>query len=347
MNGDNPTCVVHKFGGSSLADASCFRQVAKIIDGRKEERRLIVVSAMGGVTDDLVRAVHVAGTRDFGYREIMEAVGARHRKTIAELVSPDSAARLYESLTRDLAEVEEVLHVTTVLHGYSRNGLELVSGYGEIWSARILAALLAEQQPSVDWLDARDVLVVVRNDTGADVVWPASREKTEQWIAQRGGLPSTLVITGFVASTADGIAATLGRNGSDVSASVFAALLDAQEIHIWTDVDGVMSANPRLVSEAVTLDSLSYDEAIELAYFGAKVIHPNTISTAVERNLPIFIRNTFRPQLAGDTDPRALVVQSARERARDGRVDCPRQRRRHWHDRRPRHCAAPIRGTAR
>jgi aspartokinase/homoserine dehydrogenase 1 len=108
-----------------------------------------------------------------------------------------------------------------------------------------------------------------------------------------------VVITGFVASTEEGVAATLGRNGSDFSASIFGTLFDAEEIHIWTDVDGVMSANPRLVSEAVTLDTLSYEEAIELAYFGAKVIHPSTISTAVERSLPIFIRNTFRPEHPG------------------------------------------------
>jgi len=151
----------------------------------------------------------------------------------------------------------------------------------------------------VAWLDAREVLIVERTDAGADVDWAASRELMTDWIARAGGLPRTLVVTGFVASTAAGVAATLGRNGSDYSASIFAALLDADEIHIWTDVDGVMSANPRLVGEAVTLDSLSYDEAMELAYFGAKVIHPRTMTPALERDLPIFIRNTFRPEHPG------------------------------------------------
>jgi aspartokinase/homoserine dehydrogenase 1 len=273
--------------------------VAKIVTERPEQRRLIVVSAMSGVTDQLVRAVHVAGKQDLGYRDIMAAVGARHRQTIAELLSADAAGRLCEVLTRDLAIIEEVLHVTTVLHGYSRNGLELVSGYGEVWSAQLLAALLREELDDIDWLDARDVLTVTRTETGADVMWPESRARANEWVAKRGGLPRTLVITGFVASTEDGLAATLGRNGSDFSASIFGTLFDAQEIHIWTDVDGVMSANPRLVSEAVTLETLSYEEAIELAYFGAKVIHPSTISTAVERDLPIFIRNTFRPDHPG------------------------------------------------
>jgi aspartokinase/homoserine dehydrogenase 1 len=299
MTTDQLTCVVHKFGGTSVADAKCFRQVAEIVAARPEQRRLIVVSAMAGITDQLVRAVHVAGKQDLAYRDIMTAVGNRHRQTIAELLSAEAAGRLCEALTRDLAIIEEVLHVTTVLHGYSRNGLELVSGYGEVWSAQMLAALLRQEGESVDWLDAREVLTVTRTETGADVMWPESRARADAWVAQHGGLPSTLVITGFVASTEDGLAATLGRNGSDFSASIFGTLFDAQEIHIWTDVDGVMSANPRLVSEAVTLETLSYEEAIELAYFGAKVIHPSTISTAVEKNLPIFIRNTFRPDHPG------------------------------------------------
>src|SRR5690349_775626 len=215
---DAPTCVVHKFGGTSLGNAECFREVAKIVTERPEQRRLIVVSAMAGVTDQLVRAVHVAGKRDLGYREIIAAVGARHRQTIAELLSADAAGCLCEVLNRDLGIIEEVLRVSTVLHGYSRNGLELVSGYGEVWSAQMLAALLREELDDIDWLDARDVLTVTRTETGADVMWPESRARANEWVAKRGRLPRTLVITGFIASTEDGLAATLGRNGSDVSA---------------------------------------------------------------------------------------------------------------------------------
>ena len=177
------TCVVHKFGGTSLADAACFRQVAKIVNALAEERRLIVVSAMAGVTDQLVRAVHVAGKRDLGYREIIADVGARHRRTIRELLPNEAANRLCDVLQRDLTIIEEVLHVTTVLRGYSRNGLELVSGYGEVWSAQILAALLREEHEDTEWLDAREVLTVVRNDTAADVAWPESHARAEAWVA--------------------------------------------------------------------------------------------------------------------------------------------------------------------
>lgn len=291
--------VVHKFGGTSLADAERIRGVAKIVSARPESQRFVVVSAMGGVTDALVRAVQLAGSRDPAYIGAIEEVRNRHHATIAELLPTDAAAALIATVDRDLGDVLDVLRAATLLHGYSRDTLELVSGYGEVWSAQILCAVMAASKREVGWLDARDVLTVTRTATGAEVSWHASRQRTDSWVAHRGSLPETLIITGFVASTPEGVAATLGRNGSDFSASIFAALLDAEEIHIWTDVDGVMSANPRLVSEAVTLDALSYDEAMELAYFGAKVIHPSTMAPAVERALPIYIRNTFKPEHEG------------------------------------------------
>jgi aspartokinase/homoserine dehydrogenase 1 len=293
-------CVVHKFGGTSLADSACFRRVAEIVTARPEARRAVVVSAMSGVTNALVSAVELAGAGDMAYRQELEEISARHRLTFEELLSGGASRDLAARLERDLADIGDVLHATTLLHRPSSDVLSLVSGYGEVWAAQLLAAYLEQSgQPSV-WLNARDVLTVVANDSAVpDILWPASRERTDQWIAARVDAQRNIVITGFIARTAGGVATTLGRNGSDFSASIFAALLDAEEIHIWTDVDGVMSANPRLVPEAVTLDALTYDEAMELAYFGAKVIHPSTMAPAVERGLPIFIRNTFKPEHPG------------------------------------------------
>lgn len=291
--------VAHKFGGSSLADASCFRLVADIIAARPESQRIVVVSAMSGVTDALVGVTRLAASGSDAYDEDLDSIRVRHLETLGELVGADGAPAVAAAIERDLADVADVLRAAALLRGYSRDTLDLVTGYGEVWSAQMLAALIRATGDDVAWLDAREVLIVERTDAGADVDWAASRELMTDWIARAGGLPRTLVVTGFVASTAAGVAATLGRNGSDYSASIFAALLEADEIHIWTDVDGVMSANPRLVGEAVTLDSLSYDEAMELAYFGAKVIHPRTMTPALERDLPIFIRNTFRPEHPG------------------------------------------------
>lgn len=291
--------LVHKFGGTSLATAGHIRRVADIIIARPEARRTIVVSAMSGVTNDLVRIVELAGAGDPGYRLILDDVRARHAATIAELVPARAAADLDAALDADLANLRDVLHATTLLHRSSRETLDLVSGNGEIWSARMLAAHLESRGHPAAFLDARDVLTVSWSGPNVEVDWDVSRERVGRRLSQRDGLPATLVVTGFIASTPDGVATTLGRNGSDFSASIFAALFDASEIHIWTDVDGVLSADPRLVPDAITLDAVSYDEAMELAYFGAKVIHPSTMAPAVERSLPIFIRNTFRPELPG------------------------------------------------
>jgi aspartokinase/homoserine dehydrogenase 1 len=292
--------VVHKFGGTSLADASCVRRVAEIVAARPESQRIVVVSAMSGVTNMLVRAVELAGARDTdGYRGVLEDVELKHRGAIADLVPPAAVRELDEAITKDLSDIRDVLHATTLLRRHSRETLDLVTGYGEVWSARMLAAHLVSRGNGALWIDAREVLTARWNDETCEIDWGSSRDRLERWTVAHPDASTTLIVTGFIASTADGVATTLGRNGSDFSASIFAALFDADEIHIWTDVDGVMSADPRLVPEALTLEEMSYDEAMELAYFGAKVIHPSTMAPAVQRGLPIFIRNTFRPEVPG------------------------------------------------
>jgi aspartokinase/homoserine dehydrogenase 1 len=291
--------VVHKFGGTSLASAERFRAVADIVLARPEPRHAVVVSAMAGVTDALVRAVERAGARDPAYAREVEALRERHHHTAAELLPPDAAAEAREAVDRELADAGDVLRAAWILRHSPRGAADLVAGLGEVWSARLLAAHLATRGAGGAWLDAREVLVAEPGEGSARVDWPASRARLAAWAEARGGLPATLVVTGFVASTAAGVPATLGRNGSDFSASIFGALLGADEIHIWTDVDGVMSADPRLVPEAVVLDRLSYREAVELAHFGARVVHPATMGPAVERGIPLYIRNTFRPGAPG------------------------------------------------
>ena len=292
--------VVHKFGGTSLADAACFRRVADIIASRPERHRAVVVSAMSGVTNSLIRAVELAGARDVdAYTQTLAELGEKHRRTLNDLVPGDAREQIGALMERDLADIGDVLHAATLLRQYSRETLDLVSGYGEVWSSRLLQAHLESVGASSARIDARDVLVAEWRDERLEIDWSASRARLDASLASQGELPATLIITGFVAATRDGVVTTLGRNGSDFSASIFAALLDASEVHIWTDVDGVMSANPSLVPEALTLDDMSYEEAMELAYFGAKVIHPSTMAPAVQRGLPIYIRNTFRPELVG------------------------------------------------
>lgn len=291
--------VVHKFGGTSVASAERYQHVAQILKQRGEPRRAVVVSAMSGVTDALVRAVHMAAARDRSYVEAIRQLKERHRDTVAQLVPPEVGDELLERFDRDFTDVSDVLHATWLLRSHSDRAMDLVTGYGEIWSAQMLAAHLRAKGESAGWLDARQILVVDHKDDAVEIDWEASRARIRSWLESQESLPENLIITGYIAVTRDGLATTLGRNGSDYSASLFGALLDAAEIHIWTDVDGVMSADPRLVPDAVLLDELSYNEAMELAYFGARVIHPGTMAPAVSRTIPIFIRNTFRPEIPG------------------------------------------------
>jgi len=291
--------VVHKFGGTSLGDAERFRAVTRILRERPEPFRVVVVSAMGGTTDALIRAVEQAGSGDPAYRDEMQRIRDRQRATIEALLD-DEAARsladaLREALDSDLQDAADVLRAAWVLRHCPRGAVDMVSGLGELWSARLLSARIAADGGDTDWLDARKVLVAEPPEGGARLDWSASRRKLAAWREARPSHPETLVVTGFIATTPEGAPTTLGRNGSDFSASIFGALFGAEAIHIWTDVDGVRSADPRVIPEAVHLETLSYHEAIELAHFGAAVIHPATMGPAVDLGIPIHIRNTFRP----------------------------------------------------
>jgi aspartokinase/homoserine dehydrogenase 1 len=290
---------IHKFGGSSLRTAKHFSRVVDII-GAAEPPRAIVAAAMGGVTDALADAVEAATRRDDAYGETLAALRARHVEVVEALLPADQAAPLIERIERDCEDLNDVLRAAWILRDGSRGTFDMVMGQGELWSAQILGAALTAKGISASWLDAREVLVIETGVSRApEVDWKAAEKRLSAWQAKDANRGDVVVISGFVASTADGVPATLGRNGSDYSASIFAALLGASEIHIWTDVDGVMSADPELVPDAVVLESLSYQEASELAYFGAKLIHPATMGPAVERSIPIYIRNSFNPDAPG------------------------------------------------
>ena len=213
--------------------------------------------------------------------------------------------------------------------------MEFVSGHGEIWSAQLLHAYLKTRGHSSTWLDARKVLVVEPNSNTVAIDWPLSQEKLNAWQMDQADT-DFLIITGYVASTHDGVATTLKRNGSDLSASIFAALLGADSVTIWTDVDGVFSADPRRVNDAVIIPELSYQEAAELAYFGAKVIHPNTMCAGDRKRHHRLDQKQFQARSSGHENLRVLTVRRADQRIRGGRRHGPHKRRRHRDDRHPR-----------
>jgi aspartokinase/homoserine dehydrogenase 1 len=288
--------VVHKFGGTSVADAERYRHVAELLLVRDETLQVTVVSAMKGVTDALIALAELAAHDDPQWHERWQQVHERHREA-AKVLLGDNAGATLEWLQQRFDHLREVLAALAVIGELPREVLERVQGLGEVYSAQLLGHYLQALGEDCAVLDARDVLVVSHGDLGVDVDWSLSAQRLAGWRQQHA--QQRVVVTGFVARDRNDRITTLGRNGSDYSGAIFAALFDADELQIWTDVDGVLSADPRVVPEAVQLEALSYDEACELAYFGAKVVHPQTMSPAIERGLPIIIRNTFRPEHPG------------------------------------------------
>mmetsp|Transcript_60731 Transcript_60731/g.131637 ORF Transcript_60731/g.131637 Transcript_60731/m.131637 type:complete len:892 (-) Transcript_60731:293-2968(-) len=311
-----PAWHVHKFGGTSVGSATCFQRVLTIIkNARRENVRLaIVVSAMGGkpkTTDMLIQlTTHAADNNWQAVDELLAAIRAKHDTCLRELFKDCRQAQddLCAAVERDLGEIMSLLSAVRVMRLAHESIVGIVSGYGEQWSAQFLQRLLQEDAEAGEWsyLDARRALLVDGGSTpDVNVLWQESTDRLEAILKEEAG--RGLVITGFIASSRNGGGTTLGRDGSDFSASVFGRLLGAEQISIWTDVSGVLSADPRKVPDAYSIPEVSYKEAAELAYFGAKVVHPKTMLPAFARSdwiqwkhsIPIFIKNTFAPDDPG------------------------------------------------
>ncbi len=311
----------------SVANADCYREVAKIVEDHIAKGQndvvpehsvnmAVVVSAMGGkpkVTDLLLDSVQAAATRnDTEVERLLAIVLEKHSSCLSDMFENEENDRLLETIKSDLGDIKDILKTVALMKWQASRIKELVSGYGELWSAQILAALLKQRSPPDHhfvYIDARRIITVDEDaiQDGA-VVWDLSERKLQEVhsteLAKLGGDPTTklhFVITGYVASNTEGVATTLQRDGSDYSAAIMGRLLQSTMISIWTDVDGVLSADPRRVPNAHAVSEVSYNEAMELAYFGAKVIHPKTMQPAISSNpqIPIYIRNTFNPSFRG------------------------------------------------
>ena len=292
------TWVVYKFGGSSLANAECFKRVAAIIESQSNRRIAVVLSACKGVTDALLQLVALAERRDEAWGMQLRILRKRHEEIASALLPAAGVGEYLAEFDHDCVDLESVLRTTQVMRTASQHVRDKASGYGEIWSTRLFWRYLERRgrRDAVQWVDARACVVAEWGPLGPAIQWQVSDDRLRALLRADA---TTLVITGYIASDPSDIQITLGRNGSDFSASIFGALLSASEIQIWTDVDGVLSADPRRVPDAQVITALSYNEAMELAYFGAKVIHPQTMAPAVGRDIPIWIRNTFAPEKSG------------------------------------------------
>lgn len=297
----SPVLIAHKFGGTSLATGERLAHVARLLAARTEPESVVVVSALKGTTDDLIDLATRAGARDRSWPDAWQALRQRHLDAAAGVRDAGRRVALCDALDAAFVGLRAQLDALAVLGIAVAEVLDTIQGLGEVFSAQLLQAYLADAGIDADLLDAREVLTVRAASTDSAmrgaIDWQQSSARLAQWRSAHHA--RHVVATGFIARDSHGRATTLGRNGSDYSGALFAALFEARELHIWTDVDGIASADPRFVPEAVTLDALSYSEAAELAYFGAKVLHPMTLVPVVARNIAVIVRNTFKPEHPG------------------------------------------------
>ena len=299
---------VHKFGGSSLANAQLFNNVSEILSSVSKEKKACVVSAIEGVTDLLTEASYLA--KENKHKAVFEKIKKKHFDIIEKLLEKPHLEKIKKVLLKDFEGLDYIFKTIGMSKLFSENIREVVTGHGELWSAQILNELLKQKKISSQWINARDVLFLDSNTTPVRVSWDLSEKKIKQKLTNIN--EKIIVVTGYVASTINGVPTTLKRNGSDISASIFGNLLGASSISIWSDVNGIMSANPQYVPRAGVLKQVSYDEAMEMAYFGAKILHPHTLSPAMKKKIPIRIRNTSNQNhpgtLIGETHSKSKKI---------------------------------------
>jgi aspartate kinase len=297
--------VVMKFGGTSVGSADAIRRVAEIVaSSHREHEVVVVVSAMNApdlrTTDTLIAAARAAAEGDGdATAQVTPRLLELHLRAAAELASPEECALLEPELRAMLGYMSDLSRSIAVLGELTPRALDLFSGLGERINARLIAAALRSAGIPAEALDATELIVTDERYGNASPLMEATRERSQarlEPMLQRRGVP---VVTGFIGATQAGVPTTLGRGGSDYSCAILGDVLDANEVWFWKEVDGVLTANPKLVPTARTLPWLTYREMAELAYYGANVLHPKTVQPLVRRRIPIRIRNTFNPEHPG------------------------------------------------
>ena len=303
--------LVMKFGGTSVGSADAMRETADLILQARDTWGdvAVIASAMGSkpvkVTDLLLQGAHTAYTGDSDtYRRLARQLRDIHYEAIDGLLSPEGERQvILAEIERFIGRYASLCGAVNVLGELTPRALDAISGMGEQMSVRILAAYLRELGYEAEAIDATALIVTDQNFQNANPLPAETRAQTSARLGpllERGAIP---IVTGFIGATADGVTTTLGRGGSDFSAAILGQAVDADEVWIWTDVDGVMSADPRLVPGAVSIPTLTFREVSELAYYGAKVLHPKTMRPCVESGIPLRIKNTFNP-----THPGTVIV---------------------------------------
>ncbi|MDR1212166.1 MAG: bifunctional aspartate kinase/homoserine dehydrogenase I [Spirochaetaceae bacterium] len=290
--------VVLKFGGTSVGSAEAVKQILAIVgDSEHLDRvQVIVVSALSGVTDALIGMAQKATLGDLTYREDLRVLEKRHEEFHGALLSGESGKEASAFVRDSFGELGRFLDGVGVLRELTPRVLDYIMSFGERISAVLISRVLTGAGRPSEYCDARELIITDDNFGNARFFPEESYLRIKNYMAKQTGL---VVAAGFIGATGSGETTTLGRGGSDLSAAIFGAALNAEEVEIWTDVDGILTADPRLVKDAFRIDAISYVEAMELSHFGAKVLHPPTVKPALEKGIPIRIRNTFNPRGEG------------------------------------------------
>ncbi len=283
-----------KFGGSSIGHKNGFEQILKIAQ-QESENCIIVVSACGKTTDNLLKTAMLAEKQNTMYKTVLEDISTYHIDLIRTHLDPQNAATSIGFVREKLNEIELLLESIYNLQEFSNKTYDNLLSYGEIISSTLLNTYLNENGIVSQWVDSRTIINTDDEFSNAKIDFGTTDQNIQQTFQDN----QNYVLGGFIASNDNGVTTTLGRGGSDYTASVIAAALDVKELVIWTDVNGMMTADPRLVKNAISLPELSYNEALELCHFGAKVIYPPTIIPAMKKEIPILVKSTFSPEKSG------------------------------------------------
>jgi aspartate kinase len=292
--------IVMKFGGSSVESASAIERVAGIVRGALARKPVVVVSAMGKTTQQLLTmgAEAAAGEKDRAL-EKLQALREMHEREIGALLPGSSQGELRRILDGHFGEMADLLGQLSAAGEFAPESVDALSSYGERLSSQLISLVILRFGMAAGHVDARCVVITDGRHTAATPLYSETYARARDKILPLISQSKVPVLGGFIGSTQNGVTTTLGRGGSDFSAAIIGAGIAAEEIQIWTDVDGVMTCDPKLVPEARRVKMISFAEAAELAYFGAKVLHPSTLLPAMEKNIPVVVLNSRRPDVAG------------------------------------------------
>ncbi|MBX2840998.1 MAG: bifunctional aspartate kinase/homoserine dehydrogenase I [Flammeovirgaceae bacterium] len=284
-----------KFGGTSVGTPERILQVIEIVKGAlQKEKVAVVVSAFGGITDQLIKVSEMASSGDESYKDLQIEIETRHIQAIKTLVHARRQSGVVAEIKFLLNELEDILHGIYLVKELSTKMRDFILSFGERLSASIIAEAFKEKEIDARFTDSRKLIVTDKNFGNANVNFTETNERIQKHFINAQG--ELIILPGFVASTKNNETTTLGRGGSDYTASIFAGALHVEVLEIWTDVNGMMTADPRKVRTAFTIPEISYEEAMELSYFGAKVIYPPSIQPAYQKEIPILVKNTFDPK---------------------------------------------------